>query len=1136
MRRIFSIIILLFLIKSGFSQELSIQTGHSSIITDLAFSSDNRYLFSCGADNKVIIWDMAALKQMRLLIGHKTRVNALAVSPTDNILASCDDNGLILFWHYPDGKIVKEMKFNKPIKDIAFSPDGNNLACASDSIYIVDLQDNSVDVIDVKSRKTFTAVAYSQSGNYLAFGGRREFFVYIYETTYGRVVNKFRSQANSIEFSDDNKYIYSAGNNGSLKRRPVVKGNGKKQALLANNNWDSFTDVALSDKYVIATDRDNLVYVYDRNSGKRAAILKGHTKEPRCAAITSDGKYLATAGRDRQIILWNLDKFSVTKVLKSGSNSITSIAFSNDGDYMFLTYGDGVNKIWNLANKGQMLTNQPPSLNFFQKNSNKEYSSHNSFFTVNPDKDFVVNSIDKIGRITDKKDQSKQQIMVWDIKSYGDKYFLKNNKETVYRQFFIADTVGFVKVDFNATHLQQYSLWGHDKILDRQTVYSADVSVLVFQKPLKKKKFKIKDLYERTSFSIQGDVFFVNVSPQGDFLLALKNTENNGLVCDLWDLETGSKAGVLLLDKKYDDAGFSRSGNYFYLASASEQQIKIYDLSSLEVIDSVENAQTPFIFAENDEFCAYVDTARNLYLRNFRAKSPVFQINTLHQTEISDIKFNLPHKYIATSGFDGLIKFWDLSDGHNLVSLAAFNDDDFIYVSPDDYYYSTKGAMEYIGFVQNNRLYSFDQFDIKYNRPDTVLARLDYTSEDEIALYKKAYQKRVKKMGFNLAYLSGDNYNIPVVNIKNINELPISTEDNTITVRVSAKDSLYELDRINIWVNSVPVFGVNGFSVRELHEKDFEKEFDVSLGFGNNKIDVSVVNSKGIESLKQSFSIISEAKTTPDLYLITIGISDYKDDDLDLNYASKDARDVTDLFKKSKLFDNVIVYQYLNKDATRENILGIHDKLKNTKTDDEVIVFFAGHGMLDEDYSYYLPMYDFEYLKFFKTTLAYDEFIGIVDSIPARKKIVFIDACHSGEVDTDSDEPTGVVNVNETDRGVSDRSLWAAAGSPEFGSQSSFELMKAMFADLRRGSGTTIISSAGGQEFAFESSKIQNGVFTYVLLTGIKSKKADLNKDGKIMLSELQKYVMENVSRLTKGRQNPTNRRENLDYDFEVWK
>ncbi len=1134
MRHFFIYILFVFTSVVSFSQELSIQTGHSSMINDLQFSSDNRYLFSCGADNKVIIWDMSSLKQMRLLVGHKSAVNAIAVSPTENIFATCDNDGMIFFRNYPEGKILKTIDLHKPIKDISFSNDGKTLACASDSIYMIDLQANSIDVLPYKARKIFTSITFSHNGDYLAFGGRREPFVYIYEITYNNEVNKFRAQANSLIFSEDDKFIYSAGNNGALKRRLVI-GSGKKISILANNNWDSYTDVCLTENYFIASNRDNLIYVYDKQTAKRKAILKGHFKEPRCVAVTSDGKYLATAGRDRQIILWNLDKFSITKVLKGGSNSITSLAFSKDGNYMFLTYGDGASRVWNLANKGQILTNEPPKDNFINR-ANREFTSIKSFFNVNPSKDFIVNSIDKISRITDETEQRKQQLLVWNIDNYGEKHRLKNKKSDVYRQFFVYDTVGFVDVNFNATHLQEYSLWNHERIIERQIVYSADISVWVFNKPIKKKNFKTKDMYQRLNFTIDGDVYFVNVSPQGDFLLALKQTDLNGLVCDLWDLETGSKIAMILLRSYYDNAGFSPSGNYFYLSSSKNRTVKIFDVSTQKMVDSINGAIAPFVIADNDEFCAYVDTIKNLYVRNFKAKSPVFKIKTLHQTEISDIKFNLPHKYIATAGYDGLIKFWDLSDGHNLVSLAAFNADDFIYVSPDDYYYSTKGAMEYISFVQKNTLYTFEQFDIKYNRPDTVLARLDYTSKEEIALYKKAYKKRVSKMGFNLSYLSKKDYNIPVVGIENIDDLPISTENNTISIDVSARDSLYELNRINIWINSVPIFGVNGFDVSSLHTKNIEKTFDVSLGSGNNKIDISVVNSKGIESLKKSFNIICEAKTTPDLYLITIGISDYKDDALDLSYAAKDATDITNLFKKSKIFDNVIVYQYLNENATRENILGIHEKLKNTKVDDEVIVFFAGHGLLDDDYSYYLPMYDFDYLKFFKTTIEYEEFINIVDNIPARKKIVFIDACHSGEVDADSDEPAGVVNVNETDRDIADRSLWAMAGDPEFGSQSSFELMKTIFADLRRGTGTTIISSAGGKEFAFESSKIQNGVFTYVLLTGIKSKKADLNKDGKIMLSELQKYVMETVSRLTKGRQNPTNRRENLDYDFQVWK
>jgi malonyl-CoA/methylmalonyl-CoA synthetase len=67
---------------------------------------------------------------------------------------------------------------------------------------------------------------------------------------------------------------------------------------------------------------------------------------------------------------------------------------------MFLTYGDGASRVWNLANKGQILTNEPPKDNFINR-ANREFTSIKSFFNVYPSKDFIVNSIDKISRITD---------------------------------------------------------------------------------------------------------------------------------------------------------------------------------------------------------------------------------------------------------------------------------------------------------------------------------------------------------------------------------------------------------------------------------------------------------------------------------------------------------------------------------------------------------------------------------------------------------------------------------------------------------------------------------------------------------------------------------------------------------------
>jgi hypothetical protein len=68
-----------------------------------------------------------------------------------------------------------------------------------------------------------------------------------------------------------------------------------------------------------------------------------------------------------------------------------------------------------------------------------------------------------------------------------------------------------------------------------------------------------------------------------------------------------------------------------------------------------------------------------------------------------------------------------------------------------------------------------------------------------------------------------------------------------------------------------------------------------------------------------------------------------------------------------------------------------------------------------------------------------------------------------------------------------------------------------------------------------EGAEWKNGVFTYCLLSGLKNKKADLNQDGKVMLSELQKYLKEQVPKVTNGRQQPTSRVENLSVDFRIW-
>ena len=65
-----------------------------------------------------------------------------------------------------------------------------------------------------------------------------------------------------------------------------------------------------------------------------------------------------------------------------------------------------------------------------------------------------------------------------------------------------------------------------------------------------------------------------------------------------------------------------------------------------------------------------------------------------------------------------------------------------------------------------------------------------------------------------------------------------------------------------------------------------------------------------------------------------------------------------------------------------------------------------------------------------------------------------------------------------------------------------------------------IFSSAKGSELAQESKEWGHGAFTYALIKGLQGE-ADLFKDGKISMKELDTYVSETVPILTNGAQHP---------------
>lgn len=490
-------------------------------------------------------------------------------------------------------------------------------------------------------------------------------------------------------------------------------------------------------------------------------------------------------------------------------------------------------------------------------------------------------------------------------------------------------------------------------------------------------------------------------------------------------------------------------------------------------------------------------------------------------------------RYLFNTSPSGEITLVDLQKKKKLFDIYFSGPEDFIVVTPDHYYWATSEALTNIRFSNADQSFPFQQFDLIYNRPDRVLSQLDGVDPKLIDAYYKAYQKRLQKLGFNESDLQAEG-ELPTLNIQD-SDIAMTSSQEQINLEIEAQDEEHYLDRINIWVNDVPLYGRNGLSLKGKQTRTYQEAITIPLSPGKNRITATCLNEKGMESLVDEVDItFTGSSTKPDLYLIVFGASKYENAAMNLNYAAKDAEEIADLFSTSQsLFNQVHTEIFLDEAVTLDKLKIVKQKLQNSKTNDVVIIYFAGHGLVSSDLDYYLATYDVDFSTPERDGISYSALEDLLDNIPARKRLMFLDACFSGEIDKDN--VAQIKNQNTPDGSLTFRSYDTQLVSKQVGLQNSFELMKHLFIDLRRGTGATVISSASGVEFALEGEKWQNGVFTYALLEGLQGLAADLDDNRQVMVSELQSFLAKRVQQLTNNQQRPTFRIENISYDWRVW-
>ncbi len=1059
---------------------------HSSRINSIAFSPNGKYIISGSMDKTIKLWDLVSGKEIKTFTGHTDWIKSIAFSPdgTKIISGSCDET--IKLWDVISGKEIKTFSgHTSQVYSVAFSPDGTKIISGSsdETIKLWDVITGK-EIKNFNDNKTVYSVAFSPDGTKI-ISGSADNTIKMWDVITGKKIKTFighTSTVNSVDFSPNGKEIISGSNDETIKLWDIA--NCKEIRTFSDNN-EKFNSVVFSPdatKIISSTSSCNLI-LWEVATGKKIKTFFGCNINS--AAFSSDSKEIIF-GTDEEIKIINISTGELIKVFKGNTNRFTSIALSSDGSKIFTSFGDNYlnySGIWDLANGTEV--------KYFSEEENRVQE-----IAFSPDGTKIIT-----GDINNS--------VILRNASNGEKIkTFEGHTEPIFSIAFSPDGTKIISGSGDNT----IRLWdiATGKEIQVFTGHTLGVKSVAFS-PVDNKI--ISGSFDNTiklwNIETGTEILSYTVEPRGPILTVAFSPDGTKIIIG--------------------------SGNYFIEGS---NIITLYDIFSGEVsvfrghsglVNTVNFSQegTKIISGSNDNIIKLWDVITCKEIKTF--------IN--HTSSVFFVTFSPDGSRLISGSYDNTIRIWDIATGNEIVTLISIGNNKWMFRTIDQYYFASKGALKHVSFTVDMQSYNFDQFDLQYNRPDIVLERIGMADSTTIKLYNLAYKKRLKKTGFTEDMFSSE-FHTPEIEIIDKQHFANST-DSIFKFDIAAWDSKYKLDRINLWVNNVPIWGMNGKSLRKDSISKYDKKISVLLSQGENKIEVSVHNQKAVESLKQTTYVTYTTKTPtkPNLYVIAIGVSEYEKSQFNLDYAAKDANDLSAaLSVDNKMFGKVEIIKFIDKDATTENIKTAKQILMQTTVEDEVIIFFAGHGLLDDNLDYYLATHNINFENPSENGLPYEELENLLDGIPARKKLLLIDACHSGEVDKDELEKTETEMV-ATSRGVKFRAVTPFGFKPKkkVGLKNSFELMKELFSDLRRGTGATVISASGGGEFAYEGEGTQNGVFTYSVIQALQTNIADTNNDGTIQVSELRDYVFKNVSELTNGKQNPTSRRENLEFDFGIW-
>lgn len=447
---------------------------------------------------------------------------------------------------------------------------------------------------------------------------------------------------------------------------------------------------------------------------------------------------------------------------------------------------------------------------------------------------------------------------------------------------------------------------------------------------------------------------------------------------------------------------------------------------------------------------------------------------------------------------DGTIRWFRMDDGKELLAFYLDNDKKrWVLFTPSGYYDASPGGEDFLGWHVNNGLdsapsfYPVSRFRDQFYRPDIIDAILE-TYDDKEAITLADKRKGKEKNPSDIIEITKKTP--PIINIHSpVNGSTVS--NNILNIEYSIINPGNTLIKdIKVLVNGRPVSlerSIKDVSI-DIHK------IKVNIPQEDCTITLLVENENGTSPeanlyVKWNLSENSkkEDKIKPNLYILAIGISNYDKEEYKLTFAAKDADDFSSAVQKQKgkLYNEVFIKKLTDKEANKVNILnGLQWIQEKTTKKDIAMIFFAGHGVNDNNGIYYMLPVDAD-VKYLRATCINFEEIKQTQSTIEGKVIVFIDACHSGNIlGGTGNYINGLINL---------------------------------LTSTVKGAGAITFTSSTGKETSLENPSWNNGAFTKALIEGINGA-ASIGNEKEITYTSLALYISQQVKKLTNDRQHPT--------------